>query len=81
MPGSSAGPCSSVTAMSCAAFEDGMGLDEQLIRRLADVPTPEGPTLRQLADQGVSILPALVRRLSRDDLQESSRPTSVKPKE
>ena len=49
--------------------------------QLADVPTPEGPTLRQLADQGVSILPALVRRLSRDDLQESSRPTSVKPKE
>jgi len=33
-----------------SAVEDGLTAYEQLLKKLADVPTPAGPTPRQLAD-------------------------------
>jgi len=33
-----------------SAVEDGLAAYEQLLKKLADVPTPAGPTPRQLAD-------------------------------
>ncbi len=35
-----------------AAIDEGVHLLEQLCARLADIPTPGGPTPRQLQDEG-----------------------------
>jgi hypothetical protein len=37
-----------LTDEEAAAVEDGIGLHEKLLDRLSDVPTPAGPTPRQL---------------------------------
>lgn len=40
-----------------AAVEDGTAAVERLLQRLADVPTPAGPTPRQLAERTRSFIP------------------------
>jgi hypothetical protein len=45
-----------LTDDECAAVEDGTAAVERLIERLADVPTPAGPTPQQLA-QSASFIP------------------------
>lgn len=41
-----------LTDEEIAAVEEGLAAFEQLLDRLADVPTPAGPTPRQLGQEG-----------------------------
>ncbi len=50
-----------------AAAEDGLAVVEKLYEKLADVPTPAGPTPRELTDCGRRELPVIptIRRKAR----------------
>jgi hypothetical protein len=51
-----------------AAVEDGLTAYEQLLAKLADVPTPAGPTPRQLADERL-VQVQVGERATRSDLR------------
>jgi hypothetical protein len=52
----------SLTADERAAVEDGQEAYDKLLAKLADVPTPVGPTPRTLAAQGLPVLPPTTPR-------------------